>query len=42
MRMLVLFCDRNGQIVGSQEFYLAGETPGWPTGYEDLRIFDLL
>lgn len=29
MRAIIYFRDRSGQVVGSSEFYLAGETPGW-------------
>ena len=29
MRAIIYFRDRNGQVVGSSEFYLTGETPGW-------------
>jgi signal transduction histidine kinase len=38
MRMLVLFYDRNGQIVGSHEFYLEGETPGWRSKVEEASF----
>jgi signal transduction histidine kinase len=29
MRAIIYFRDRSGQVVGSSEFYLTGETPGW-------------
>lgn len=29
MRAIIYFRDRQGQVVGSSEFYLTGETPGW-------------
>jgi signal transduction histidine kinase len=29
MRAIIYFRDRSGQVVGSSEFYLSGETPGW-------------
>lgn len=29
MRAILYFRDRNAQVVGSSEFYLTGETPGW-------------
>ncbi len=29
MRAIVYFRDRSGQVVGSGEFHLTGETPGW-------------
>lgn len=38
MRMLVLFYDRDGQGVGSHEFYLEGETPGWRAQVEDAQF----
>lgn len=29
MRMMVQFCGPNRDVVGSQEYYMEGETPGW-------------
>ena len=29
MRAIIYFRDRHGQVVGSSEFYMEGETPGW-------------
>ena len=38
MRALVHFFARDGQLVGSNEFYLEGETPGWRAKVEDAEF----
>ncbi len=40
MRAIIYFRDRSGQVVGSSEFYMQGETPGWRGSIETSDFQD--